>query len=488
MVFSSVYFIFHFLPMVLAAYALTPRRARLVTLVVCSYLFYGWANPLFAFLLLFSTLVDFLCARWMVASGGATGRVTGDQLTPGETRNGTQKAALIISLLTNLGILAFFKYYHFAFDNFQALGFGGSNQATASAWSIVLPLGLSFYTLQSMSYTIDVYRGHAAITRNPIHFAAYVSLFPQLVAGPIVRWQQLAGQLLQCRQTSSIFARGAIFFSIGLAKKVLLANPCSRIADTAFDAHHLHSLDAWLGVLAYSMQIYFDFSAYSDMAIGLGLMLGLQLPVNFNSPYKAISFSDFWRRWHISLSTWLRDYLYIPLGGNRHRLLRTLINLMLVMLIGGFWHGAAWTFVAWGACHGLFLVAERLLRRTNWQPLPAWVARALVFTLVSLTWVLFRSESISDAGRYFAAMFAGSGAEAESHADLVSALIDQPYLLMTLGAALLFAWFGKPTEQLGGQLGDKLKPAVATYALILFALSVFVLSLQTHNPFIYFHF
>jgi len=396
MVFSSHLFVYVFLPLALATYYLLPRRARHLGLTLLSYLFYGWANPSFVLLLLFSTAVDF--GAGLVIAGHA-----GDApLDPGGDRTSRQKMAVAVSVITNLGLLGFFKYYNFAIDSWNALaGSAGLDGLVAtSVLRVTLPLGISFYTFQSMSYSIDLYRGQARVLRDPIDFACYVSLFPQLVAGPIIRFQEVSEQLRHRTHTLDKFARGAAIFSIGLAKKVLLANPCGKVADLAFDAGSVAPLDAWYGVVAYAWQIYFDFSGYSDMAIGLGLMLGFVFPKNFDSPYKSKSITEFWRRWHISLSTWLKDYLYLPLGGNRRGEARTYVNLAMVMLLGGLWHGAAWTFVAWGALHGGMLAFERRLGKepAYWR-LPRVVRIAITFFLVLVGWVFFRARAWPD-GRH----------------------------------------------------------------------------------------
>jgi alginate O-acetyltransferase complex protein AlgI len=347
MVFSSHVFVFYFLPVALGTYYALPRRARHFAVTVLSYVFYGWANPRFVFLMLASTAVDYLCG---LAIAGRLGRRFGE---PIETlplagpRTRAQRTALVVSVCANLSLLGFFKYFNFAVANYNgALRLVGLDQYQwEDVLRVTLPLGISFYTFQSMSYSIDVYRGHARAIRNAVDFACYVSLFPQLVAGPIIRFSEVADQLRERRHTLEKFARGVAMFSLGMGKKVLLANPCGKVADMAFDAGSVVAVDAWYGVLAYAFQIYFDFSGYSDMAIGLGLMLGFTFPKNFDSPYRAESITDFWRRWHISLSSWLRDYLYIPLGGNRRGPWRTYANLAAVMLLGGLWHGAAWNFV-----------------------------------------------------------------------------------------------------------------------------------------------
>jgi len=362
MVFSSHLFLFYFLLLALglyyAAHKFGGNTLKHLVLTGISYLFYGWANPLFVLLMAWSTLIDYICGL-VIAGRQPAGQPKGSQLAElpkGQPRSRAQKIALTVSILSNLSLLAFFKYFNFGIDTFTALGLTGVQD---SVMRITLPLGISFYTFQSMSYSIDVFRGDARAIRNPVDFACYVSMFPQLVAGPIIRFSEVAQQLVHRTHTIEKFSRGVAFFAMGMAKKILLANPCGWIADQAFNAGSVGFVDAWFGVTAYSMQIYYDFSGYTDMAIGLGLMLGFVFPKNFDSPYISQSITEFWRRWHISLSSWLRDYLYIPLGGNRKGTVRTYINLALVMLLGGLWHGASWNFVVWGAIHGAMLAFER---------------------------------------------------------------------------------------------------------------------------------
>ncbi len=387
MVFSSHVFLYYFLPLALLAYYASPARWRHAIITVLSYVFYGWANPWFVALMLFSTLVDYVCG--LLISGKWTPRAFADDPPAGEGMPSARqrKLGLITSIVVNLSLLGFFKYLGFAQTNLNYLleVFG---RPAVEVYQIVLPVGISFYTFQSMSYSIDLYRGDARPARSFLDFACYVSLFPQLVAGPIVRYQDLAEQLVWRSHTIEKFARGVLFFGFGMAKKVLLANPMGSVADAAFGAGDLLWYDAWTGVVAYAFQIYFDFSGYSDMAIGLGLMLGFEFRRNFDLPYLSQSITEFWRRWHISLSTWLRDYLYIPLGGNRVSPRRTYINLAIVMLLGGLWHGAQWTFVIWGAIHGLLLAAERWHGKDAAQDLRpvrmAYAAAAMLFSAAIL--------------------------------------------------------------------------------------------------------
>ena len=490
MVFSSQLFLFYFLPIALALYygvRLGPRWLSHGTLTALSYLFYGWANPPFMLLMLASTAIDFACGL-AIARSGARGRAPGAEppiCEVGGPRTRVQKTALILSICSNLLLLGFFKYFNFSLESYNAVveALGLSHLAWRDFLRVTLPLGISFYTFQSMSYTIDVYRGHARATRSPIDFACYVSLFPQLVAGPIIRFSEVSEQLIHRTHSVRKFARGVAMFSLGLAKKVMLANPCGKIADACFDAGSIGALDAWWGAVAYGFQIYFDFSGYSDMAIGLGLMLGFVFPKNFDSPYRSRSITEFWQRWHISLSTWLRDYLYVPIGGNRRGVRRTYLNLAIVMLLGGLWHGAALNFVVWGAIHGAWLALERALgKRSLYHRLPGPLRVALTFLIVTLAWVFFRARDLPAALAYLSSMF-GLG-RAQEGADLVAGLIYQPYYAISLLAAAVVVWFGRQSWDWTRTIRA---PQIAV-SLVLLWLSSGMLFAQAHNPFIYFIF
>jgi len=476
MVFSAHLFLFYFLPLALGLYYLTPPRGRAPVLTFASYLFYGWANPAFVFLMLFSTAVDYAMGLRIAAGRSLGDAARGQRMA---------RRALAASIATNLALLGFFKYANFGIDSYNALfaALGWEAARWDMALRITLPLGISFYTFQSMSYTIDVYRGDARPVRNFVTFACYVSMFPQLVAGPIVRFHEVASQLERRTHTLEKFARGTAFFSLGLAKKILVANPCGHVADLCFEAGGLSAADAWFGLFAYAFQIYFDFSAYSDMAIGLGLMLGFVFPKNFDSPYRAASITEFWQRWHLSLSHFLRDYLYIALGGNRRGAVRTYANLALVMLIGGLWHGAAWNFILWGGFHGLLLVLERARGRAGlYRHLPHALRVALTFVIVSVGWAFFRAEDVGASGAYLAALIGmgGGGAGAE----LLGGMLYQPYYLLTLLAAGALAWGAPQTWDFTRELTW---PKAAWCCLALTA-AIAVMLTQSHNPFIYFIF
>lgn len=492
MVFSSHIFIWYFLPFTLLGYyalCLAPQRWRNLWLVLTGYVFYGWAGPPFMALMFATTSIDWLVSLVIAHDNLKLWRFRNKPscpLTPGTPRSMRQRIALTVSVAINLAVLGFFKYFNFGLENYndfvQALGLDQLQWHTALR--VVLPLGISFYTFQAISYTIDVYRGEAMAMGNFIDFSCFVSMFPHLVAGPILKFSFLAEQLRYRTLSADKFARGAAFFALGLAKKILLANPCGKIADTAFGAHLIGSLDAWFGALAYTFQIYFDFSGYSDMAIGLGLMLGFIFAKNFDSPYHAESITDFWRRWHISLSTWLREYLYIPLGGNRRGVFRTHVNLMATMLLGGLWHGASWNFVIWGGIHGGMLAFEHSQTAgCFYQELPRSIRRALTFLIVVLAWVFFRASTLPQALGYLRTML-GLGHSPVVGAALISGIVYQPYYLLTVALAALVVWAAPQTWEWTQRL--TILKGAACFALAWLALTV--LTAQTYNPFIYFIF
>ena len=466
MVFSSYLFIFFFLPLALLGYYAAPKRLRHLTLTVFSYIFYGWTNPWFCLLMLFNTSVDYTNGRLM-------------QAYPAR-----KKLFVTLSIVCDLAILGFFKYFNFGLDNYNATmaALGNPEAQYLGFFRVVLPLGISFYTFQSMSYVIDVYRGDAKVVTNFIDYACYVSMFPQLVAGPIIRFQDVADQLRERTLTWEKFARGTAFFMLGMAKKVLLANPCGKIADTTFNTGDLSCFDAWYGAVAYAFQIYFDFSGYSDMAIGLGLMLGFVFAKNFDSPYRSKSITEFWRRWHLSLSTWLRDYLYIPLGGNRKGSVRTYINLALVMLLGGLWHGASWNFLIWGGIHGGYLAFERAQGKESiYHKLPALLQVLITFFIVLIAWVFFRADTLPDAWQYLKCMFGGA---TPGQGEAVRGLIYNPYYVVNFILAGVTIWALPQTWDFTRRLTW---PKIA-WCILLFFVSLVALTTQSYNPFIYFIF
>jgi alginate O-acetyltransferase complex protein AlgI len=401
MIFNSLGFLAFFAVVLALHYLPLPWRVKKFNLVLASYFFYGAWNPPFALLLAFSTVVDWRLAKGMVAVGDAPAR----------------RVLLLASLATNLGLLGFFKYGGFLLGNFVTLLSSVGITYQPPEWNIILPVGISFYTFQTLSFTIDVYRGSLEPGDSFLDFALFVSFFPQLVAGPIMRAAEFLPQCKMPKQaTARQFGWGAVLLTLGLLEKTIFADALlAPIADRVYDAvGDAGRLDAWVGTLAFAGQIFFDFAGYSTCAIGAALCVGFVLPDNFRFPYAAVGFSDFWRRWHISLSTWLRDYLYIPLGGNRVGPRRTQVNLLLTMLLGGLWHGAAWRFVFWGGLHGSYLIGEQYLKRigSEWH----WPRRmagqvflaALTFGLVCLTWVFFRASTLRDAGSLLRAMIFGA--------------------------------------------------------------------------------
>jgi alginate O-acetyltransferase complex protein AlgI len=420
---------------------------------------------------MFSTALDYVCGlmiseKWNLLSSSNTQR----------------KLGLLISIIGNLSLLGFFKYFVFAQSNLNMLlqVFGRTGFEIIK---VVLPTGISFYTFQSMSYTIDLYHGKVKPAKSLLDFACYVSLFPQLIAGPIVRYSHIVEQLEERTHTIDKFSRGVMLFIIGFAKKILLANPMGEIADATFGAVSPIWYDAWIGIISYAFQIYFDFSGYSDMAVGLGLMFGFEFPINFNSPYHADSMTNFWQRWHISLSTWLRDYLYIPLGGNRKGTRRTYLNLAITMLLGGLWHGAKWTFVIWGAIHGILLAYERMIGKESiYHRLPRPFRIGINFFIVLITWVFFRADNLSLAIKYLGSMFGISAGY--KGALLIGSVIYSRYHILIFICCVIAVWFGKHSWK----IAEKVTPTKVVIMIILFIMSLIAMFTQSFNPFLYFQF
>ncbi len=464
MIFSSNIFLYYFLPLFLVVYYLSPRGLKSYAIAFASYLFYGWWRPDFVLLMLFSTGLDYCCGRSIVKAR-AEGR--------------TGRKWLVLSIVSNLGLLGYFKYANFGIEsaNWLLASFGYDDVT----WTkVILPVGISFYTFQTMSYTIDIFRKQAKPVESFKDFMCYVALFPQLVAGPIVRYSSVATQLHSRTHSFGKFYQGVLTFQIGLVKKILVADFLAEVADQAFAATEMPVGDAWLGVCAYSFQIYFDFSGYSDMAIGLGLMLGFRFPVNFNAPYRSTSITDFWRRWHISLSSWLRDYLYLPLGGNRKGSIRTYINLAVTMLLGGLWHGAAWTFIAWGAYQSFWLIVERLSGKDAlYGRLPKPAKIAITFVLVQMGWVFFRAADLPSALSYFSMLF-GFGQSSAVGPVLELRTLQVAVLIM----AALIVWF-VPTSQ---RLTTRQNPLFSLGLQPLFCLALLHLHYQDDVPFLYYQF
>jgi alginate O-acetyltransferase complex protein AlgI len=468
MVFTTHIFVFYFLPLFLLVYYALPNRWRNAWITLGSYIFYGWWQPWFVVLMAFTTVLDFIWGRVITREGA----------TPGE-----RKLAVVACVATNLTLLAFFKYYMFAAQTVnQMLGLAGV--APFRVMDVVLPIGISFYTFHSLTYVIDLYRGHATPAKSLSSFSAFVALFPDLVAGPIIRYKTLAEQLRERDHLAVRIASGIVIFVLGFAKKILLANPCGTGADAVFGAASPSPLDAWFGALAYAFQIYFDFCGYSDMAVGLGRMLGFEFPRNFDAPYRSQSITELWRRWHISLSSVLRDYLYYSLGGNRKGEGRTYFNLAFVMLIGGLWHGAKWNFIVWGAYHGFFLILERWNSKESlYHFLPKPGRIAMTFLLMLFSWVLFRADNLTAAMEYFRAMF-GLAAVTEV-TPLLSAMIYTPYHLLIVAICALVVFQRLQAHDWA--------VAPITWRRIGIVVPLFLYALmsmysQAFNPFLYFQF
>ena len=459
MVFASFVFLFWFLPAVLPVYFALPARWRNLWLTLGSLVFYGWWRPQYVLLMAGTTLLDYAVARAM---------------GPVDSRR-ARKLLLVFSIVSNLGVLAWFKY-----ANLFAATWNDVAPWPLEWEKVLLPVGISFFTFQSMSYTIDVYRGEVKPVRSFVDLLCFVSMFPQLVAGPIVRYRDVE-QNLQHRTTTLLQASDGVFlFAIGFAKKVLIADRVAPLVAAAFGTADPGLLTAWLGALAFTVQIYFDFSGYSDMAIGLGLLLGFRFPSNFLSPYRAHSITEFWRRWHVSLSTWLRDYLYVPLGGNRRGPLRTYFNLAATMLLGGLWHGASWTFLLWGAWQGLFLILERRLGKTSpYGALGRPVAVLCTFLIVVFGWVIFKAVDLHELGAMWAGMVGAHGVGA---APLLGQQGPPAFVALGLGLGIAFAL---PRSEV---LVQRFHPLVMLLAFAAFLAAVGQLLATDFVPFLYFQF
>ncbi|WP_043929980.1 MBOAT family O-acyltransferase [Bacillus sp. EB01] len=473
MLFSSSIFLFAFLPIVLILYFLSPRVLKNIILLAASLFFYAWGEPRYTIIMLISILINYLFAL----------------IVDKKRENGTAVKWILGSMvIANLAILGFFKYANFFVDNLNGL-LGTSINIP----DIPLPIGISFYTFQAMSYVIDVYRKDGKVQKNPINMALYISLFPQLVAGPIVRYQTVADQINERRETIDKIAEGIRRFLIGLAKKMFLANNCGLIADQIFaqNPSEMSMGLAWFGIIAYALQIYFDFSGYSDMAIGLGKMFGFDFLENFNYPYISKSATEFWRRWHISLGSWFRDYVYIPLGGNRKGEARTYLNLLIVWFATGLWHGASWTFIAWGVYYGLLIMIEKAFLLKFLKRIPAILQYMYALLIVLIGWVFFRSETFTYAFDYIKAMFGMNGVGLwDLKAEFYSHEHGVVLLLAIIGATPLFK---KLLDWLSSEYGNRAvmagkSVALNTYYVALLVLSVVYVVSTTFNPFIYFRF
>lgn len=466
MVFSSTIFLCVYLPLVLLGYYICPKKGKNLFLLIVSLIFYAWGEPKYVFLMIFSILVNYVFGLLM------------DKHRENKKR---LKLLLVISVIIDLGLLSVFKYTDFIITNINSV-FG----AGFDLLNIALPIGISFYTFQAMSYTIDVYRDDVRVQRNLIDFGMYIAMFPQLIAGPIVRYSDVQDQLAERNVTTADFSEGIMRFVVGLGKKVLLANQMGAVWTQIYAlGGDISALMAWTGAVAYTFQIYFDFSGYSDMAIGLGRMFGFKFPENFRYPYESVSITDFWRRWHITLSTWFKEYLYIPLGGNRRGLARQALNLLIVWTLTGFWHGAGWNFVMWGLYYFAILFIEKLFLLKALDKLPRLFRHAYALLLIVIGWVIFASDDVSVMLPYLGSMFGANGALGGMDV----------YTLLTRAALMVICCVAS-TElprrlfvTAAGKMNEKAAFTVkSVLTLALLALSVVFLIGDSYNPFLYFRF
>lgn len=468
MLFSSIVFLFTFLPAVMILYYLLPVRFRNVILLLASLVFYAWGEPVYLFLMLLSILFNYF-------SGLDIARNLQDKRAA--------KRSLVFNLIINLAVLGFFKYEGFVLDTLN-----GILPVHISYHALPLPIGISFYTFQILSYIIDVYRGNVKVQTNLPNFALYVTMFPQLIAGPIVQYADVDEQLASREISRTKFGEGSMYFIRGLAKKVLLANTSGMIFTevSGLAKDNIAVMTAWLGAFAYMFQIYFDFSGYSDMAIGLGKMFGFEFNMNFNYPYVSKSITEFWRRWHISLSSWFRDYVYIPLGGNRVSKIKHIRNLLIVWFLTGLWHGAAWNFVAWGLYYGVILIIEKYLLSPVLDRLPDVVRHIYSIVLVVIGWVLFFSSSFGQAADYIRVMF---GAGAHGFADRESMYLLTSNLILWL--ILIFGSTPLVHFRYEHMLRSKKRNTTIINSVVyaaLFIVCIAYLVTETYNPFLYFRF
>ena len=464
MVFSSLLFLFLYLPIVLILYYICPRKWRNLLLFVVNLVFYGWGEPVYVTLMIFSTIVDYTCGYFINKYR--------------ETNKKKAKIFLVLSVCVNLSLLGFFKYAGFLADTLSYLPF-----LNIPSLKIPLPIGISFYTFQTMSYSIDVYRGDAPVQKNIITFGTYVSLFPQLIAGPIVRYKDVAYQLDHRRETLDQFTKGVCVFCVGLAKKVLIANQMGALWDNIRATGEMGWLGSWVGIIAYTFQIYFDFSGYSDMACGLGNMFGFEFLKNFNYPYISKSITEFWRRWHISLGTWFREYVYIPLGGNRKGVPCQILNLLIVWFLTGFWHGADFNFIFWGLYFGGLLVLEKFILKKWLDKAPAAVQHLYALFFIILGWVLFYFSDLSEMSAFFTSMFSFGGSVITADAGALAL----SYLPMLLVAG--FASTPVMTNLYRKIENTKAAPLLKTlFCCAVLGIATALLVSQSYNPFLYFRF
>jgi len=467
MVFSSAIFLFGFLPLLLGLYFLAKDKFRNYILLIFSLIFYGFGGPKLLVMMIAVVMVDYIAAMLL------------DKYTSSKIR----KSIIILTVVLNIGTLFCFKYMGFTVSVINRLA-----SLSIPVPNIVLPIGISFYTFQAMSYVIDVYRREAKANKNPFNVLLYVSMFPQLVAGPIVRYKTVAEEIQKRKVTLDEFTLGLERFIFGLAKKLVIANNTGKLADVIFEAEVLATPLAWLGAIAYALQIYFDFSAYSDMAIGLGKMFGFNFEENFNYPYISKSVTEFWRRWHISLSTWFRDYVYIPLGGNRKGVKRQILNLFIVWSLTGIWHGAAMNFLLWGLYYFVFLILEKFVLKKVLDKLPKWVGHVYTLVVVLIGWVLFRAEGLRGCVNILKAMFVPFVTEITMQQ--MGIYLESYGIYLGLGILLSMPIFPRIREYINTKFSNNSFVYIMYYLFVIgvFVLSVIFLSQATYNPFIYFRF
>jgi len=458
MVFSSVLFLFYFLPAAIILYYLSPKRVRNFTLFILSLIFYAWGEPVYVVIMLFSTFFDYY---------------NGAMIEKNEGNERKRKFYLILSVVGNLLILGFFKYSDFLINTVN-----GAFNLSIPLLNLPLPIGISFYTFQTMSYSIDVYRREAAAQKDVISFGTYVSMFPQLIAGPIVRYTTIAAELKERKENYDRFYDGILRFVCGLSKKVLLANNIGMLWETVknLPASEMSVLISWLGIIAYAFQIYFDFSGYSDMAIGLGKMFGFNFPENFNYPFISKSITEFWRRWHISLGTWFKEYVYIPLGGNRTRISKNILNLVIVWFLTGFWHGAGYNFIVWGLYYGFLLIIEKFILKNILEKLPLFVRHIYALVLILIGWVFFSFETLTEGITYLKYMF-GFNVSFINDSFIYNILSYLPLIAVLVAASTPIA--------------KKIK--INKYVIMLLTVLGFFISVayivnSSYNPFLYFRF
>ena len=472
MVFSSSTFLIAFLPLTLILYYLVGQlltksiKVKNGILLLASLVFYAWGEPIYIILMLLSIFFNFFAGKDIHAA-----KCEGDKRKA--------KIAFLIAIIFNLAVLGFFKYFGFLVENFNLLF-----KTRLQIPTLPLPIGISFYTFQIMSYIIDLYRDKTEVQEHLLPFALYISLFPQLIAGPIVKYKDIATQLENRTESFQSFSMGMTRFTVGLAKKLLLANTLGAVYTEvqALGAKNTTVVAAWLGILCYTLQIYFDFSGYSDMAIGLGGIFGFRFNENFNYPYIADSVTDFWRRWHISLSTWFKEYVYIPLGGNRCKTPRVILNLLIVWLLTGLWHGAAWNFIVWGLFYGVLLIAEKYLFAKLLKHILSFIRHAITLLIVMLGWVFFSAPTLTEAVHYIASMFGGGAGFADSASWY---LLSGNLLAVLIGTFCATPAYKTILSHFDAKTVSTLK--IIAYPLLLVLCLVFMIS-QTYNPFLYFRF